>query len=235
MTSTVSSAATPPRRIRRELTRIGPVAQLRAGRLGRRLPQLFVGLLLYGLTLAMMIRGTLGNAPWDVLHQGLAGHLPITIGQAVIGVSLVVLLLWIPLREVPGLGTLCNSVLVGLSADVFLSLIAAPGAWWARTVLMLGGILLNAVATAMYLGSQFGAGPRDGLMTGLHRRTGVSIRLVRTCIEVSVVAIGWALGGVVGVGTVLYAVAIGPLAQVLLPMFIVDLPDRVIAEPPGRY
>ena len=220
--------ATP--RTRRELTRLGPVAQLRAGRLGRRLPQLLVGLLLYGLTLAMMIRATLGNAPWDVLHQGLAGHLPISIGQAVIALSLVVLLLWIPLREMPGLGTLCNSFLVGLSADVFLSLIETPEAWWPRALLMVGGVVLNAAATAMYLGSQFGAGPRDGLMTGLHRRTGVSIRLVRTGIEVVVVAIGWLLGGVAGIGTVLYAVAIGPLAQLMLPWFIVELPSPPVVE-----
>lgn len=211
----------------RTLTRLGPIAQVRAGRLGRRLPQLFVGLALYGLTVAMMIRATLGNAPWDVLHQGLARHLPITIGQALIAMSLVVLLLWIPLREVPGLGTICNSVLVGVFADAFLSLITAPDLWWARGLLMGGGILLNAVATAMYLGSQFGAGPRDGLMTGLHRRTGSSIWLVRTGLEVTVVVIGWLLGGVAGLGTVLYALAIGPLAQALLPIFIVDLRETV--------
>jgi uncharacterized membrane protein YczE len=229
MTSTLPPAA--PARARRELTRLGPVAQLRAGRLGRRLPQLVVGLLLYGLTLAMMIRSTLGNAPWDVLHQGLAGHLPLSIGQTVIALSLVVLLLWIPLREMPGLGTICNTVLIGLSADAFLAMIPAPDAWSARALLLVGGVVLNAVATAMYLGSQFGAGPRDGLMTGLHRRTGVSIRLVRTCIEVSVVALGWLLGGVAGLGTVLYAVAIGPLAQALLPVFIVDLQE--VESPEG--
>ncbi|MEP6815012.1 MAG: hypothetical protein ABI873_05630, partial [Marmoricola sp.] len=148
--------------------------------------------------------------------------------------SFVVLLLWIPLREMPGLGTICNSFLVGLSADVFLSMIAAPEAWWVRSLLMVGGVVLNAVATAMYLGSQLGAGPRDGLMTGLHRRTGVSIRLVRTCLEVGVVAIGWLLGGVVGFGTLLYALAIGALAQLLLPIFIVELPADVIAATPER-
>ncbi|MGI9156076.1 MAG: YczE/YyaS/YitT family protein [Marmoricola sp.] len=219
---TATSAASP--RTRRELARLGPVAQLRAGRLGRRLPQLFVGLVLYGLTIAMMIRSRLGNASWDVLHQGLASHLPISIGQAVVGVSLVVLLLWIPLRELPGLGTVCNTFVIGFTADLFLSLLSAPDAWWARVLLMLGGVLLNGVATAMYLGSQFGAGPRDGLMTGLHRRTGASIRVVRTSLEVTVVAIGWLLGGVFGVGTVLYALAIGPLAQLMLPYFIVELP-----------
>lgn len=214
-----------PRRVR-ELARLGPVAQLRAGRLPRRLTQLAVGLALYGLTLGMMIRATLGNAPWDVLHQGLAMHLPISIGQAVILMSLVVLLLWIPLRELPGLGTIANSFVVGLAADLTLSLLAAPDVLWQRVLLMVGGIVLNALATALYIGSQLGPGPRDGLMTGLHRRTGVSIRIVRTGLEVTVVAIGWLLGGVVGIGTVLYAVAIGPLVQVLLPRFIVELgPD----------
>jgi uncharacterized membrane protein YczE len=212
-----------PRRVR-ELAQLGPVAQLRAGRLPRRLAQLTVGLVLYGVTLAMLIRGTLGNASWDVLHQGMAEHLPISIGTAVIVMSLVVLLFWIPLRELPGLGTVANSFAVGLTADLTLSLLDAPEALWERSLLMVGGIVLNALATALYIGSQFGPGPRDGLMTGLHRRTGVSIRTVRTGLEVGVVAIGWLLGGVVGIGTVLYALAIGPLVQVMLPRCIVELP-----------
>ncbi len=220
--------AAPPRV--RELARLGPVAQLRAGRLPRRLSQLAVGLALYGLTLAMMIRATLGNAPWDVLHQGLAIHLPISIGTAVILMSLVVLLLWIPLRELPGLGTIANAFAVGLTADLALAVLVTPDAWWAKTLLMVGGVVLNALATALYLGSQFGPGPRDGLMTGLHRRTGVSIRLVRTGLEVAVVVVGWVLGGVVGVGTVLYALAIGPLVHVMLPRCIVDLPARPSAQ-----
>src|SRR4051795_3154563 len=213
-----------PRRVR-ELARLGPVAQLRAGRLPRRLVQLALGLALYGVTPGMMIRATLGNAPWDVLHQGMAIHLPISIGTAVIVMSLVVLLLWIPLRELPGLGTIANAFAVGLMTDLTLSVLQAPEALWARALLMLGGVVLNALATALYIGSQFGPGPRDGLMTGLHRRTGVSIRLVRTGLEVGVVAIGWVLGGVVGIGTVLYAVAIGPLVQLMLPRFIVGLPE----------
>jgi uncharacterized membrane protein YczE len=221
-----------PRRVR-ELAHLGPVAQLRAGRLPRRLAQLALGLALYGVTLGMMIRATLGNAPWDVLHQGLAIHLPITIGQAVILMSLVVLLLWIPLRELPGLGTVANSVAVGLTADLTLSLLHTPEALWERSLLMLGGVVLNALATALYIGSQLGPGPRDGLMTGLHRRTGVSIRVVRTGMEVTVVAIGWVLGGVVGIGTVLYALAIGPLVQVMLPRFIVELPARGAAVSDG--
>ncbi len=223
----------PPRRprVQRELALLGPVAQLRAGRLPRRLAQLLVGLTLYGLTLAMIIRATLGNAPWDVLHQGLAEHLPISIGTAVIAMSLVVLLAWIPLRELPGLGTILNSVLVGLSADVFLGLIDSPSASGARWLLLLLGVYLNGVATALYIGSQFGPGPRDGLMTGLHRRTGMSIRLVRTSLEVGVVVIGAFLGGTLGLGTIVYALAIGPLVQRMLPWAIVELPARAIARP----
>jgi uncharacterized membrane protein YczE len=220
--------AAPPRL--RQLARLGPVAQLRAGRLPRRLSQLAVGLVLYGVTLGMMLRATLGNASWDVLHQGMAAHLPMSIGTAVIVMSLVVLLFWIPLREMPGLGTIANSFVVGLVADETLRLLSGPDLMWQRVLLMVGGVVLNALATALYIGSQFGPGPRDGLMTGLHRRTGLSIQVVRFGIEVSVVAVGWALGGVVGVGTVLYAVAIGPLVQLMLPRFIVDLdlaePDR---------
>lgn len=210
----------------RELARLGPVEQLVAGRLVRRLTQLTVGLVLYGLTLAMIIRAAVGNSPWDVLHQGMAQHLPISIGAAVIVMSLVVLLLWIPLRELPGLGTIANSFLVGLSADFFLGVISRPEGPEAQVLLMLAGVGLNGVATALYIGSQFGPGPRDGLMTGLHRRTGVSIRAVRTTLEVTVVVLGFALGGVVGVGTLVYTLAIGPLVQVMLPYAIVDLPAR---------
>lgn len=224
-----------PAGLQRELALLGPLAQLRAGRLPRRLGQLLVGLTLYGLTLAMVIRASLGNSPWDVLHQGMARHLPISIGTAVIAMSLVVLLAWIPLREMPGLGTVLNSVLVGLSADFFLGVIDTPTAEGARTALLVGGVLLNAVATALYIGSQFGPGPRDGLMTGLHRRTGISIQLVRAGLEISVVALGFLLGGRVGLGTVLYAVAIGPLVQRLLPLAIVDLPaPRAATSTPRR-
>jgi len=237
MTSDVgfeSAGSGPAGRRVRALANLGPVAQLRAGRLPRRLLQLAVGLALYGLTLAMMIRATLGNAPWDVLHQGMAIHLPISIGTAVIVMSLVVLVLWIPLRELPGLGTIANSVAVGLTADVALSLIHAPDVVWQRALLMVGGVVFNALATALYIGSQLGPGPRDGLMTGLHRRTGVSIRLVRTGIEVFVVAVGWLLGGVVGIGTVVYAVMIGPLVQLMLPRCIVELEERSEPNKPAR-
>ena len=217
---------TPASRRSRRLASLGPVAQLRAGRLPRRLGQLGVGLVLYGVTLAMIIRSTLGNASWDVLHQGLAQRLPISIGTAVIVMSLVVLLFWVPLREKPGLGTIANSFVVGLVADAALRVLVTPDAIGLRVALLVGGVLLNAVATALYVGAQLGPGPRDGLMTGLHRRTGLPVGVVRTGLEVTVVALGWLLGGVVGIGTVLYTLAIGPLVQLLLPLFIVELPER---------
>jgi uncharacterized membrane protein YczE len=214
------------------LVDLGPLAQLRAGRLGRRVPQLLVGLALYGVSLAMMVRAGLGLAPWDVLHSGFVRHVPITLGQAVVLFSFIVLLLWIPLREKPGIGTLFNAVLVGLSADATLAVLTSPDAPWARVSLLLAGVVLNGLATALYIGSQFGRGPRDGLMTGLARRTGLSLRLVRTGLEVTVVLIGLLLGGVLGLGTVLYAVAIGPLAQMMLPALTVRLP--VPPVPAGR-
>jgi len=199
----------------------GPVEQLRAGRLARRLAQLYAGLVLYGATLACLIRARLGNAPWDVLHQGIAGHLGVSIGFVTIAVSLVVLLAWIPLGEMPGLGTISNAFVVGLATNLGLALLDEPHALAGRVALMAAAIAGNAVATAMYIGARLGPGPRDGLMTGLNRRTGRPVWAVRTSLEVSVVVLGWLLGGVFGVGTLLYAVAIGPLVQRLLPLFTV--------------
>lgn len=219
----MSTTTVPPVRPQLALAELGPIAQLRAGRLLRRLPQLYVGLVLYGVSLALMARSDLGLAPWSVMESGLAGHLGITLGQAVIGVSFVVLVLWLPLREMPGLATLSNALIVGLAADATLALLAAPEALPWRIGFVIGGVLLCAVATACYIGAQLGRGPRDGLMTGLHRRTGLSIRLVRTALEVTVVLVGLPLGGALGVGTVLFALAIGPLTQVLMPWFLVDL------------
>ena len=206
------------------LADLGPIQQLRAGRLGRRLPQLFLGLWLYGVSLASMVRGDLGLAPWDVLHSGFIQHVSITLGQAVIAFSFLVLLLWIPLREKPGIGTIANALLVGISADTTLSLLDRPDALGARFGLMAFGIVLCGLATAVYIGAQLGRGPRDGLMTGLHRRTGISIRLVRTGLEVAVVVLGLALGGALGVGTVVFALTIGPITQLLMPWFLVQLP-----------
>lgn len=212
-----------PSPVRPQLSDLGPIAQLRAGRLGRRLPQLAVGLVLYGVSLAMMVRGALGLAPWDVLHSGFIRHVPITLGQAVVLFSFIVLLLWIPLREMPGLGTVANALVVGLSADATLAVLGQPDGWAARIALMLVGVVANGLATALYIGAQFGRGPRDGLMTGLSRRTGLSLRLVRTGLEVAVVVLGLMLGGALGAGTVIYALAIGPLAQLMLPFVTVEL------------
>nr|WP_188781204.1 hypothetical protein [Marmoricola endophyticus] len=216
------------------LDRLGPVAQVRAGRLGRRLPQLLVGLAAYGVSAAMMLRAHVGAMPWDVLHQGIARHLPWDFGAIVIAVSVLVLALWVPIRELPGLGTVLNAVLVGLFADLGLAVLSDPGTWWGRAALAAGGIVLNAAATACYVGAQLGPGPRDGLMTGLHRRTGLSLRLVRTSIEVTVVVAGWLLGGTFGVATVAYALVIGPLVQLLLPRFLVSLPAGSPARRPVR-
>ena len=189
--------------------------------LSRRLTQLLVGLALYGVSLALVLRAGLGLAPWDVLHQGLAQHLGTTIGQMVVAVSFVVLLAWLPLRERPGFGTFANAVLVGVFVDLTLLVLDPVQAWPVRLLLLLGGVLLNGLATALYIGASLGPGPRDGLMTGLVRRTGRSVRLVRTLIEVTVLLVGFLLGGTVGVGTLLYAVAIGPVAHALLPLFTI--------------
>ena len=205
------------------LANLTPREQLRAGRLTYRIAQLLIGLALYGVSMGFMIRSTLGQMPWDVLHFGLAQNLPLSIGQVIIAISFVVLLLWIPLRQMPGLGTVANAIGVGLATDGVLSILDAPSGAAARLGFMTLGIGLNAVATSLYIGAQLGPGPRDGLMTGLSRRTGLSIRLVRTVLEVSVVALGWSLGGVLGVGTVLYALLIGPLTQQFLPMVTVRL------------
>jgi len=189
--------------------------------LTRRLTQLLVGLALYGVSLAFVLRAGLGLAPWDVLHQGLAEHLDATVGQMVIAVSFVVLLLWIPLRERPGFGTFANAVLVGVFVDLTLLVLDPAQAWPVRVLLLLGGVLLNGLATALYIGASLGPGPRDGLMTGVVRRTGRSVRLVRTVIEVTVLVVGFLLGGTVGVGTLLYAFAIGPVAHALLPLLTI--------------
>lgn len=206
-----------------QLAVLTPLQQLRAGRLGRRLPQLFVGLLLYGVSMAMLVRSTLGLDPWDVFHYGVAEKLPLSFGMVVIVVGVLVLLLWIPLRQMPGLGTIANAIVIGLATDAALALIPEPGELAPRLVLLLSGVVLNGLAGALYIGAQLGPGPRDGLMTGLVRRTGLSVRLVRTTLELTVLGIGFALGGTVGLGTVVYALSIGPLVQLMLPHLIVHL------------
>ena len=185
----------------------------------RRLVQLYVGLWLYGLSGALQVRSGLGLDPWDVFHQGLSEHLDLAIGTMSIIVGAAVLLLWIPLRQRPGLGTVSNVVLVGVSINVGLDVLPDASAWPARVAYMVGGVLLCGIATGMYIGAHYGPGPRDGLMTGLARVTGRSIRLCRTGIELTVLVIGWLLGGTIGIGTVLFAVAIGPLTQLFLPLF----------------
>ncbi|WP_427923729.1 YczE/YyaS/YitT family protein [Streptomyces sp. cg40] len=188
-------------------------------RLGRRLVQLYVGLALYGASSALLVVSGLGLEPWNVLHQGLAELTGLTIGVVSIIVGAAVLLLWIPLRQRPGLGTVSNVFVVGLAMDGTLALLPDAHGLAVRIPLLLAGVLLNGVATGLYISASFGPGPRDGLMTGLHKLTGRSIRLIRTGIEVAVVATGFALGGTVGVGTLLYALAIGPLAQFFLRVF----------------
>ena len=190
----------------------------------RRLVQLYAGLVLYGVSMALLVRSGLGVMPWDVLHQGLARQLGWSLGVVTIVVGALVLLAWIPLRERPGLGTVSNVVVIGLALDVALAVLPEPSSLPLRVALVPAGVLLNAIATAAYIGVHLGPGPRDGLMTGLVRRTGRSVRLVRTSIEVTVVALGWLLGGTLGVATVLYALAIGPLVHALLPRLAVRLP-----------
>lgn len=183
-----------------------------------RLTQLYGGLVLYGISSSLLVLAGLGLDPWDVFHQGLSRTFGLAIGTWAIIVGVVVLLLWIPLRQRPGIGTVSNVVLVGLTMNVVLGHVHAPHDMVARIACLLGGVFLNGVATGAYIGAGLGPGPRDGLMTGLAAR-GHSIRVVRTGIELTVLVIGWLLGGTVGVGTLVYALAIGPLAHVFVPLF----------------
>ncbi|MDG4533028.1 hypothetical protein [Streptomyces sp. AV19] len=196
-------------------TRAGTKTKGIAGRLVR----LYAGLALYGVSAGLQLRAGLGLPPWDVLNQGAARHAGLSIGTASILIGALVLLLWIPLRQRPGLGTVSNVLLIGLTLDATLALVPAPASLWARIPLLALAVTLCGLATGLYISARFGAGPRDGLMTGLHRRTGRSVRLVRTCIELVVLTTGFALGGSIGAGTVLFAVAIGPLAQFFLRLF----------------
>ena len=199
--------------------------------LARRLLQLYAGLTLYGASASLIILSELGNDPWDVLHQGLSRQTGIGTGIWVCLAGALVMLLWIPLRQRPGLGTLSNVVVVGLVMELCLIAFEPAQEPAARWTLLLSGVLLNGVATGMYIGAAFGPGPRDGLMTGLAAR-GMSLRAVRTGIELTVLAGGFALGGTVGVGTLVYALAIGPLAHVFVPAFATaPRPSAAVALP----
>ncbi|WP_368077449.1 YitT family protein [Actinomadura sp. WMMB 499] len=193
--------------------------------MARRLVQLYVGLALYGLGLALQLSSNLGNDPWDVLHEGLAMRFGLTIGLWILIAGALVMLAWIPLRQRPGIGTISNVLLVGAFTDLFLWLLPDPDALTARTAYLVAALLVGGVATGCYIGAGLGPGPRDGLMTGIAAR-GRSIRAVRTGIELTVLAVGWLLGGTVGIGTVLYALAIGPLTHVFLPLLTIKDPAR---------
>ena len=177
---------------------------------------LLIGLIGYGFSMAVMVRSGLGLDPWDVFHQGLANRTGMTIGIATAVVGVAVLLAWIPLRNRPGIGTVANVVVIAITVDAALAFLPEPTGLPVRVAMMVGAVLLNAVSTVLYIGAGLGPGPRDGLMTGLVARTGLSVRLVRTSIEATVLAVGWLLGGTVGIGTVVYAFGIGPLVQLTL-------------------
>lgn len=205
------------------------------GMSGRRTAQLALGLVLYAVSVATLVRSGLGNMPWDVLSQGVARRLGWSLGTATIVLSVAVLVCWVPLRQRPGAGTVANVLVIGLLVDPFmalLTLLPEPLPWWGAVAMTVGGIAVNGLATALYIGARLGPGPRDGLMTGLVARTGRPVLLVRSAIEVVVVAGGWLLGGTVGLGTLAYAVLIGPLAHALMPRFAVPVrlsPPEVVA------
>jgi uncharacterized membrane protein YczE len=190
----------------------------------RRLAQLYVGLVLYGASMALQIRAGLGLDPWDVLHQGVAARTGLSFGTIVILTGALVLLAWVPLRQRPGIGTVSNVFVIGVAVDATLAVLPHAGSAPVAVAMLLAGVGLNGVAGGAYIGAGLGPGPRDGLMTGLVRRTGRSVRVVRTTIEVTVLAAGAALGGTVGIGTLVYAVSIGPLAHFFVPAFTVRAP-----------
>lgn len=201
----------------------GPVVPVRGRRLPRRLVQLYAGLVAYGLSIALLVRAELGLMPWSVLDQGLSRSTGASLGLVSVLVGAVVLLAWVPLRQRPGVGTISNVLVVGAAIDASLAVLPQVDGLAVQVLLVLAGVVLNAVATAAYVGVHLGPGPRDGLMTGLVRTTGRSVRLVRTGLEVLVVVLGVLLGGTLGFGTVVYALAIGPLVQVLLPRVSVPM------------
>ena len=197
----------------------------------RRLLQLYIGLVLYGVSTALFVHANLGADPWDVFHLGVAKQLGISFGTVIILTGAAVLLLWIPIGQRPGPGTVSNVIVLGRAADATLAVLPPLESLVARSALLVVGIVLNAIATGMYIGAGFGPGPRDGLMTGLHARTGWSLRGIRTAIELSVLLIGCLLGGKFGVGTVIYALSIGPLIQLCLPWFSQPVNRNAVSPP----
>ncbi|MEJ7707440.1 MAG: hypothetical protein WKF82_09315 [Nocardioidaceae bacterium] len=198
--------------------------------LARRLISLYAGLVIFGWSEALLVEARLGVLPWDVLHQGLSRHFGLTIGIWSILVGGAVLLLWIPLRERPGLGTVSNVVIIGAAIDASVWLMPCPDAMRLRVAYVVVAIVVNALATALYIGARFGSGPRDGLMTGLVRRTGGSVRMIRTGIELAVVFTGYLLGGTLGVATVAFVLMIGPLVHWFMPLLhIAPTDDKVSA------
>ncbi|MEZ0114098.1 putative membrane protein YczE [Catenulispora sp. EB89] len=193
-------------------------------RRAHRMVQLQLGLILYGVSDGMILMSGLGANPWDVFHQGLAKHIGLQVGTTVILVGVAVMLFWIPLRQKPGFGTLSNVVVVGLAMDGAMAWMPSPHAWWLRWGEMLAGVVLNGVATGAYIGAGMGPGPRDGVMTGYAAR-GHSVRVVRTSMELTVLASGWLLGGTVGIGTAAYALLIGPLAHRFIPLLAIRTKD----------
>jgi uncharacterized membrane protein YczE len=191
----------------------------------RRLPRLMFGLTLFGMGGGMQVHAALGISPWEVLHQGISLHTPLTIGTAGIVISFVVLLGWIPLRQRVGIGTILNSIWIGLMIDATLAVLPATTSLWSRWLLLVGGVLLVAIGSGFYIGVRLGPGPRDGLMTGLADRGVFSLRLGRTLIEGSALVIGWLLGGDFGVGTFVFALTIGPLVQIFLPRLDLGVPS----------
>jgi uncharacterized membrane protein YczE len=202
---------------------------LLADRRARRLTQLYAGLTLYGVSMAMMVHARLGLDPWDVLHQGLAPHLRIRFGTVVIVVGVAVLVLWIPLRQAPGFGTVSNAIVIGLVTDIAMPIIPDAHGLATQLPLLIAAVVGNGIATGCYIGAGLGPGPRDGLMTGIAAR-GHSIRVVRTALELLVLVSGWLMGGSVGLGTVMFALSIGPLAHVTIPAFATR-PTRVDTQP----
>lgn len=198
----------------------------------RRWLQLLSGLFLYGFAIAMMVQAGIGVSPWDVLTQGIAKQSGLPFGLITNAVGLLVLLLWIPLRQKPGIGTLLNALLVGPSAQLGLFLLPRADQLWQQVLLFAGGLAMLAIATGLYIGARFGPGPRDGLMTGIHRRLGWRLWIVRTSIEVTVLSIGWLLGGNVGIGTIVFAALIGPMVARTIPLLTVPLPTEPLSTVP---